>query len=277
MTEIPPPRLGSTSVSRILHEFLASRSDATLVRAARRWAEASVALLHSENVDPRANGEFEVLRRLAPDGLQTVIDVGANRGRWSREVLRLNPDARVFASEISTPTRELLRRALPEAVVLEYGLLDRDGDIRIKHYPDDDRLSSIYDYPHRLTAVRRDERVTTGDRLVAEHALESIDMVKIDVEGADLAVLRGFRDSLEAGRVRVVQFEYGYASVLARTFLLDFFELLEPNGYVIGEVHRSGVEPLRYRLERENFFGPNFVAVHRSAPGLLDRLTADSS
>jgi FkbM family methyltransferase len=274
VTEIPPPRLGSTRVSRILHGFLASRSDAILVRAARRWAEASVALLHSENIDPRTNGEFELLRRLGPDGLQTVIDVGANRGRWSHEVLRLNRDARVFASEISQPTRELLRRALPEAVVLEYGLLDRDGEVRIKHYPDDDRLSSVYDYPHRLAAVWRDELVTTGDRLVAEHALERIDVLKIDVEGADLAVLRGFRDSLETGRIRVVQFEYGYASVLARTFLLDFFELLEPHGYVIGEVHRGGVEPLRYRLERENFFGPNFVAVGRSVPGLLDRLTA---
>jgi hypothetical protein len=83
VTEIPPPRLGSTRVSRILHEFLASRSDATLVRAARRWAEASVALLHSENVDPRTNGEFEVLRRLGSHGLQTVIDLArtADGGR----------------------------------------------------------------------------------------------------------------------------------------------------------------------------------------------------
>jgi FkbM family methyltransferase len=182
----------------------------------------------------------------------------------------------VFASEISKPTRELLRRAVPEAVVLDFGLLDRDGEVTIKHYPEDDRLSSIFDYPHRLDAVRRDERVTTGDRLVAEHALERIDVLKIDVEGADLAVLRGFRDSLEAGRIRVVQFEYGYASVLARTFLLDFFELLEPYGYVIGEVHGGGVEPLSYRLERENFFGPNFVAVHRSVPGLLERLAKRS-
>ena len=66
-----------------------------------------------------------------------------------------------------------------------------------------------------------------------------------------------------------VGFEYGYAAVLSKGLLLDFFELLEPLGYVLGELHRDGVEPLRYRLERENFFGPNLVAVE---PALLDRV-----
>jgi FkbM family methyltransferase len=274
VVDIPPPALGSTPFSRKLHDFLARHSDARLTRAARRGAEASVALLHSEDTDPRTNGEFELLRRLGPDMLRTVIDVGANRGNWSREVLRLQPEAVVYCSEISEPTREALRMAVPDAVVVG-GLFDRDGEVRVKHYPGDDRLSSMYDYPHALPAVWREEHVMRGDRLIDEQKLERIDMVKVDVEGADLAVLRGFQHALEAARIRVLQFEYGYASVLARTFLLDFFELLEPNDYVIGEVHQSGVEVLHYRLERENFFGPNFVAVHRSQPELLDRLRRD--
>lgn len=273
MAVIPPPELRTTRLSRALYNLLASRSDSWPVRRARRLAEGLVTLLHSENTDPRTNGEYEVLRRLAPDALQVAIDVGANRGDWSREVLRLQPDAAVYCSELSTPTRERLRRTLPGALVAP-GLLDRAGDVRVKYYAADDRLSSIYDYPHPLQATWREERVTTGDRLVAEHGLDRIDMLKVDAEGADLAVLKGFRGCLQSGRIRVLQFEYGYASVLARTFLLDFVELLEPNGYVVGEVHRDRVEPLHYRLERENFFGPNFVAVHRSADDLLERLTA---
>jgi len=269
VTEIPPPRLGSSCGSRVLHRFLSRHADARPVRAARRGAERAVELLHSEDANPETNGEYALLRRLGPERLGTVVDVGASRGSWSREVLRIRPDARVFASELSEPTRELLRRTLPGAVVLE-GLLDREGEVEVKHYPDDDRLTSVHDYPHPLAAERRRERVTTGDRVAAEHGIERIDLLKIDAEGADLAVLRGFGKMLGAGRIRVVQFEYGYASVLARGFLLDFFELLEPLGYAIGEVHRHGVEPLRYRLERENFFGPNLAAVLRSEPGLLD-------
>jgi FkbM family methyltransferase len=274
MIEIPPPALGGSRASRVLHSWLARHSDARAVRVARCCAETAVTYLHSENVDPASNGEYEVLRRLGPEYLRTVIDVGANRGVWSREVLRLQPAAVVLCSEISEPTRLELRGSLPDAVVLDHGLLDHPGEVPVKHYPADDRLSSIYDYPHRLPAAWRTERVITGDQLVAEHGLEQIDVLKVDVEGADLAVLRGFRKALQSARIRVIQFEYGYASVLARTFLLDFFQLLEPNGYVIGEIHRRGVEPLRYRLERENFFGPNFLAVHNSWPELLGRVIA---
>jgi hypothetical protein len=39
---------------------------------------------------------------------------------------------------------------------------------------------------------------------------------------------------------------------------------------VLGRLGPRGVRPETYRLELENFFGPNFVAVHRSRPDLLE-------
>ena len=135
MSEIPPTRLFATRLSRGLYRMLARHSDARLVRMARRCAEASTAVLHSENTDPETNGEYEVLRRLGPDALHTVVDVGANHGRWSRAVLRLQPSAVVYCSEISEPTRRVLREAVPEAVVLEHGLLDRDGEVTRQALP----------------------------------------------------------------------------------------------------------------------------------------------
>jgi FkbM family methyltransferase len=272
--EIPPPRLGSTRMSAAAHRFLARHSDDPPVRAARQVAESAVALLHSENPDPRTNGEFRVVRRLAPE-LQVAIDVGANRGRWAAEVLAVRPGARVYCSEIVGPTRESLRRAVPGARVLDFGLWDREGEVDVKHYPGDDRLSSAFDYPHPHEAVWRREPVRTGDRLVADEGIETVDLLKVDAEGADLAVLRGFRRTLEAGRVRVAQFEYGYASVLARTFLLDFYELLGGCGYRLGKVQRDRVRFCSYRLEHENFFGPNYLGVHESQGELLARLGAE--
>jgi len=271
--QIPPPSLGSTPLSAAAHRFLAARSDTSLVRGARRLAEACVRLLHSENVDPRTNGEFLVLRRLVPF-LDTVIDVGANHGLWSRHVLTLRPDARVVCSEIVSETREALRRSVPQATVLDFGLSDHAGDVPLKHYPDDDRLSSMFDYPHSYRAEWLTEHVETGDSVVEAEKLTRVDMLKIDAEGADLAVLRGFGGALESGTIRVVQFEYGYACVVARTFLLDFYELLEGYGYRLGKVHRDGVEFVPYRLELENFFGPNYLAVHSSAPEIVELLRA---
>jgi FkbM family methyltransferase len=234
-------------------------------------AEAGVALLHSEDPDPRTNCELRVLERMA-DRLDTVIDVGANHGQWSRLALMVSPGVRVCCSEIVSSTRAKLRAALPQATVVDYGLSDRSATVEVKHYLADDRLSSLYDYPHPLRAVLLREEVRTGDELLAAEKIERVDLLKVDAEGADLAVLRGFSQALAEGRINAVQFEYGYACVLARSFLLDFYELLEPRGFQLGRVGRRGVEFMPYRLERENFFGPNFLAVRSDDAGLLARL-----
>ena len=73
--------------------------------------------------------------------------------------------------------------------------------------------------------------------------------------------------------IDVAQFEYGYACVLARAFLLDFYELLEGAGYVVGRLGPRGVEVAPYRFEAETFFGPNFVAVRADRPDLIALIT----
>jgi hypothetical protein len=61
-----------------------------------------------------------------------------------------------------------------------------------------------------------------------------IDLLKVDTQDADWHVLRGFESALSRGGSSVVQFEYGYACILARTLHIDFYEYLQPNGHMIG-------------------------------------------
>lgn len=51
--------------------------------------------------------------------------------------------------------------------------------------------------------------LTTGDGYVKQQQLGDIDFVKIDVEVAEPLVLKGFRETIEAGRLHCVQLEYG--------------------------------------------------------------------
>src|SRR6188472_2620409 len=83
---VEPTRLQRGRLSGPAHRFLAARADAWLVDRLRSVAEGAVTLLHSENHDPRTNGEHALVRRLAPR-LHVVVDVGANRGEWSRYVV----------------------------------------------------------------------------------------------------------------------------------------------------------------------------------------------
>lgn len=278
MSEVPtrvlPPRMQSGRVFRAVHRRLAPNADRVAVRWLRRRCEELVALLHSENHDMRTNGELDLVRRLAPN-LAVVVDVGANRGEWTVAVSRLT-SARILCSEIVPATRqELAARVahLPSVEVLACGLGDSAATVTVKHHLEDDRWSSLVDYPHPGPTADVAARIERGDDALAAAGVAHVDLLKIDAEGADLSVLRGFSGMLARRDIDVVQFEYGYACVLARAFLLDFYELFEGAGYVVGRLGPRGVEVAPYRFEAETFFGPNFVAVRADRPDLVARVT----
>ncbi len=231
--------------------------------------------LHAENYDFRTNGERFVMDCLAPQA-QTIIDVGANRGDWALEAARRCPRATIYCFELASATRsELLQQtqAEPRIRVGPTGLSSRSATVRVKHYPAESAWTSIHDYPHDKPSVWLEEAVTAGDAFLSETALTKVDFLKIDTEGHELAVLHGFRTALEQRAIRVIQFEYGYAAVVSHGLLLDFYDLLEPLGYVIGRLRRNVVDFAPYSFATENFLGPNFIAVLSDEHEILARLT----
>lgn len=257
---------------------MASHSDAPLICAARNAVHWLTEFLHAENNDFRTNGEARLLECLGSTA-STILDVGANRGAWALEARRLCPNATIYCFEIAAETRRYLRENVVDAWdinVLDFGLADHTGWERIKYYPERDAVTSMYDYPHPDRYEWKPERVKEGDAFVEDQKLTHIDLLKIDTEGADLSVLRGFESALSRGAISVVQFEYGYVDILARTLLIDFYEYLEQKNYVIGKLHVEGVDFRPYRLADENFFGPNFVAVQRNHRSLISCLSRSS-
>jgi hypothetical protein len=113
----------------------------------------------------------------------------------------------------------------------------------------------------------------TGDAYCAEHGIRRIDLLKIDTEGLDLRVLRGFDHMLASGAVDVVQFEYGLANIASHTLLADFHAFLGERGFAVGKIWPREVEFRDYdpRLD-ENFRGPNYLAVRHARDDLIARL-----
>lgn len=254
--------------------ILASNSDTPLVCAARNLVHWLTELLHAENHDFRTNGEVRLLECLGSTAT-VILDVGANQGEWALEAYHCCPNAKIYCSEISSKTREKLRENVANAeriTVLNFGFSDHIGKEKVKYYPDRNVVTSIYDFPHPNHSIWTEEEVQTGDRFVKDNGLEHIDLLKIDAEGSDFRVLEGFEKTLTLGAISVLQFEYGYASILSRKLLIDFYEYLEPKGYVVGKLHSKSVDFCPYRFVDENFFGPNFIAVHRNYQYFISQL-----
>jgi len=227
------------------------------------------------NYNIEANGERWLLRRLAAFKPAIVFDVGANVGDWLSVVLQELPTTHVHAFEIVEDTSaKLLQRMTgePRSTINRFGLSDQSGTLTIRSFTASSTLATFVPYPHgdyREVACP----VRTGDEYLREHGISHIDLLKLDVEGAERPVLQGFDRALDAGQIDVIQFEYGRAVILTHFLLKDFYDLLESKGYALGKLYPDHVDFRAYKLEDEDFLGPNFVAVRLARHDIIQALS----
>jgi FkbM family methyltransferase len=195
----------------------------------------------------RHGGHFEgdeidlAARLLATGGV--AVDVGANIGAFTAALATaVGPDGKVHAFEPLEASRSRLERTLElnelaNVIVDPRAVADTAGSAELFEYgPGYESWAGLADRsiehggvvpPATSTAVE----TTTLDAYAAEAAIERIDLLKVDVEGAEERVLRGARGLLEAGRVSAIVLELSdntLDSFGARAF--DVVELLEGYG-----------------------------------------------
>jgi hypothetical protein len=85
--------------------------------------------------------------------------------------------------------------------------------------------------------------------------------VKIDVEGHELDVLKGFGDLLS--QIRLVQFEFGGCNIDTRTFFQDFWNLFSQAGFALYRLSPLGPIAIKnYAEDLESFVCTNYIAVN---------------
>jgi FkbM family methyltransferase len=216
--------------------------------------------------DPSANGEYAlqrwVLAGTPPGEMFTALDVGANIGAWSRRLLTNSgrTPVRLHAFEPAADTYALLAANLPgPAEVNRLAVSDECRPATLYVAGPAAGTNSLHAARSGLAAEAI--HTVTIDQYLAEHGIERVDLLKVDTEGHDFAVLRGARASFAAGAIGVVQFEYNHRWVFARQYLKDVFDLLAPLGYRIGKLTPGGVEFYPdWDPELETFIEGNYVA-----------------
>jgi FkbM family methyltransferase len=228
----------------------------------------------NENYNPRTNGEFWLIGRLAPI-LRCALDVGANVGTWTVEALARAPDAEIHAFErLPEAFAELKQRLLGRegARLNNVGLLDRNTRLALNVVRDRLDLSTMYSLDMPTQEVMCE--FVRGDVYVANAGIAAIDIMKIDCEGAEPKVLDGLTDTLNRGAVALVQLEYGPFNVQSRWLLRDLHARLGGLGYRVGRLYPNYVDFKNYEIDDETFFGGNFVACLKSRGDLIVLIAA---
>jgi len=71
--------------------------------------------------------------------------------------------------------------------------------------------------------------VKRGDEYIQKNNIKSIDFLKVDTEGFEFNVIKGFGDEIE--KVKVIQFEYGGTYIDSGDKLKDVIEYLASHGF----------------------------------------------
>lgn len=188
-----------------------------------------------DNYGNDISGEIEFLEE-SFKGLKNplVLDVGANRGWYSAEVLNICPLANVYAFEPHPVSFEILKKKASSLyfTAINSGCGSENKKATIYDDINDDgseqaslmetAITGLYGYEtisHEVDIIRLDEFL---DSIKAKEVY----FVKIDAEGSEYDVLQGLGKYLTEKKISIIQFEFSQTQIYSRHYFKDFYDLL---------------------------------------------------
>ena len=212
--------------------------------------------------------EIDLCTSLLPRGVSCFVDIGGNLGEYSEEVLSRYPDSRITIFEPAVVNCSILCDKFfchPNVKIIQSALSDCKGVMPLyADAPGSGGASLVKrELDHFGIQVSEVEKVNVNrfDEIWNERGI--IDLVKIDVEGFELLVLKGFGELIKS--VRAVQFEMGGTDIDTKTFFRDFWYFFTRNNFSLYRMTPSGLVRISaYREHEEGFSFKNYVAFNCS-------------
>ncbi len=182
----------------------------------------------------------------------TFVDVGANQGEFSVFVASMSEDNRVLAFEPTQNMRSRLQHnlscnELTNAKVFGFGLSDRSRD-NVPIYGSDDvmddgtfhaglpTIHTMTDRHVRLESIS----LRSLDETLQNNDVDSIDLIKIDVEGEELSVLKGAQNTISQFRPFLILEANSTSAAAAGYTISELYGWLENQGYLLKEISPGG-------------------------------------
>ena len=173
---------------------------------------------------------------------KTFIDIGAHIGSVVSSVQTHVPSATIIAIEAIPEKAAYLRRSFPNIKVHQVALGNSEGNV--KFFIDTKRsgYSSLSRPPDREagTIIEITVPMTRLDQLV-DCSTSAVDAIKIDVEGAELDVLRGSVGTITRNRPIIMYESVPPANGRLDTEKTPQWQFFKDNNYILLVPNRLGV------------------------------------
>src|SRR5258705_10864630 len=181
-------------------------------------------------------------------GAEVVFDVGAHVGMWSLLAARRNPAARIHAFEPSAAAVDRLcghvtLNGAGRVVVNPVAVRAENADRAFFAATGNTGASSFYLRSHDQIETR--VPVVTLDSYVERERIERVDLIKVDVEGAEMLVFKGASRLLASDAAPIVFLELNDALCAASQVTTpDVKHLLIDHGYGVYRWRRPRFQPV---------------------------------
>jgi len=186
---------------------------------------------------------------LRNQNVQTIFDVGGNRGQSVKEYRDFFPSAKIYSFEPFGGVMDKLTQACQtdgNAVAVQAAVSDENGSqtLYVTARTTMNSLKRISrKYQEHQTVVPQEVRTVTLDSFCETEGVTHIDVLKLDIQGGELLALRGAAGLLAAHVVDVI-----YSEVLFTTQYEQQTEVFQLHGYL----HKLGYQVFGFYGQRIN-------------------------
>lgn len=171
------------------------------------------------------NGELKFFNSIK-NNMKTIFDVGCRSDslflQFPNEVHYFDPEF-AFLSEL-----QKLPTINSKSFYNNFGLSDKNE--KIDYYPKYQSFVDRVNVDGTDVNNKKILELRTAYSYIEDNKIEHIDFLKIDTEGYELKVIKGFGDKID--NVDIIQFEYGGTWKDINIKLLDMVEYLKPHGFI---------------------------------------------
>jgi FkbM family methyltransferase len=180
---------------------------------------------------------------------RVIFDIGANIGQTANYLIKNFPDADIYCFE---PVKKTYEELLSNIHNNNIHPINEGLGIHILnqsiHKNDLNEHASLKENDGRFSEIET-VKINTGENFCNQNQINSIDLLKIDTEGYELEVLKGFGIMLRSN-VKMIYAEVGFdRSDIYKTFISDLIDFSNDNGFITSgfyEHYRWGNTKLRF-------------------------------
>ena len=183
--------------------------------------------------------------------VNTVFDVGANIGQTAIKFYDYFDEAKIYSFEPVTSTFEILNgntRQLDRISAFNVALGEQVEQLEINLFESNASvLNSLKKEAMNSDSSKKQVvQVTTGDIFCKQNNINQIDLLKIDTEGYEINVLKGFLNMMSQSKIKAIYCEVGLNVENNRsTYLVDLINFANAANfklYGIYEIDNSEIK-----------------------------------